>query len=106
MRIVFCCAAMMMAASAAYAVNYDESKVPKHDLPDPLVMADGTRVTDAKTWQEKQRPAILKMVHEHMYGVAPAPPIRLAVAGPEHPDAKHGENRPRHRPASIMLSAA
>ncbi|HFB98769.1 MAG TPA: acetylxylan esterase, partial [Bryobacterales bacterium] len=34
-------------------VNYDESKVPKFTLPDPLVCEDGTPVRDPKTWREK-----------------------------------------------------
>ena len=30
--------------------NYDEAKVGTYTLPDPLVCADGARVTDARTW--------------------------------------------------------
>ena len=30
--------------------NYDESKVPAYTLPDPLVLNDGTPVTDAASW--------------------------------------------------------
>src|SRR5690242_14726419 len=37
--------------------NYDESKAdPFPTLPDPLLLKDGTKVTDAKTWWEKRRP--------------------------------------------------
>ena len=40
--------------------NYDESKVPKYTLPDPLVCRDGTKVTDKATWVKKRRPEILR----------------------------------------------
>lgn len=53
--------------------NYDESKVPKYTLPDPLVLGDGARVSDAKTWTEKRRPEILRLFHEQVYGRSPAP---------------------------------
>ena len=55
--------------------NYDESKIPAYTLPDPLVMADGTKVTDAETWRTKRRPEILKLFETHMFGrtVAPRP---------------------------------
>ena len=48
--------------------QYDESKVPKYTLPDPLVMADGKKVTDAKTWKEKRRPELLRLFETHVYG--------------------------------------
>ena len=41
--------------------NYDESKVPKYTLPDPLVTTDGQRVTDADTWWTKRRPELLSL---------------------------------------------
>jgi hypothetical protein len=63
----FCSAAVCSAA------NYDESKVPKYTLPDPLVCADGTKVTDAETWRIKRRPEIVNLFRTHMYGVSPPP---------------------------------
>ncbi len=51
--------------------NYDEAKVPDYTLPDPLVMSDGTKVTEAKTWQTRRRPEILELFRAHMYGWAP-----------------------------------
>ena len=35
--------------------NYDEAKVPDYRLPDPLIMADGTPVADARAWRERRR---------------------------------------------------
>ena len=47
---------------------YDEEKVPQFTLPDPLVMLNGEKVTDVKTWMEKRRPEILKLFETSVYG--------------------------------------
>jgi len=52
-------------------VNYDESKVPDYTLPDPLVLADGKPVNDAKIWREQRRPEILELFRREMYGRVP-----------------------------------
>lgn len=46
----------------------------KTELPDPLVMLDGTRVTTAEQWRTKRRPELLELVTHYMYGQAPAAP--------------------------------
>ncbi len=51
--------------------NYDESKVPKYELPNPLVCFDGRPVADAKMWREVRRPEILSAFATHMYGRVP-----------------------------------
>jgi hypothetical protein len=57
-----------------FVPNYDEAKVPKYTLPDPLVLADGTPVKDAKTWTTKRRPEILQLFQTHVYGRSPGRP--------------------------------
>jgi hypothetical protein len=57
--------------------NYDENKVPKYTLPDPLVMKNGEKVTDAEVWKRKQRPEILEQFETHVYGKAPARPKNM-----------------------------
>jgi hypothetical protein len=52
---------------------YEEAKVPEYRLPDPLVMADGTKVTDAKQWPAR-RAEILDLFRTHVYGRAPGRP--------------------------------
>ncbi len=61
----------------AQEANYDEAKVPKYTLPDPLVCLDGTKVTDAATWQQKRRPEIFKLFEEYVYGRAPGGPAQM-----------------------------
>ena len=53
--------------------NYDEAKVPKYELPDPLLLENGRRVTDAGTWVSKRRPEILELFTTQVYGRSPAP---------------------------------
>ena len=60
------------------APNYDETKVPKYSLPDPLVLADGTKVTDAKTWREQRRPELLRLFERYVYGKAPGKPDTMS----------------------------
>jgi len=52
--------------------NEDESKIPPYTLPDPLVLADGRKVADARTWREKRRPELLRLFETHVYGRTPA----------------------------------
>jgi hypothetical protein len=52
--------------------NYDESKAnPYPNLPDPLRLNDGKKVTTAKQWWEKRRPQIEEDFDRDVYGVEP-----------------------------------
>ncbi|NLF72627.1 MAG: acetylxylan esterase [Candidatus Anammoximicrobium sp.] len=62
--------AVVQAAEA----NYDEAKVPQYTLPDPLVLANGDKVSDAETWRTKRRPEILELFRAQMYGRSPGRP--------------------------------
>ncbi|MBT5846435.1 MAG: acetylxylan esterase [Verrucomicrobiales bacterium] len=57
--------------------NYDEGKVPKYTLPDPLLMTDGDRVKTVKEWETQRRPEILELFKKEMYGRAPGKPANL-----------------------------
>ena len=52
--------------------NEDESKVPPYTLPDPLVLADGRKVSDARKWTGKRRPEVVRLFETHVYGRTPA----------------------------------
>ena len=66
--------AVFAAGGQPFKPNYDEAKVPKYSLPDPLILADGSRVADAKTWESRRRPEILGQYEKFVYGKAPARP--------------------------------
>jgi len=60
------------ALKTGHVSNYDEAKVAPYTLPDPLVMANGQRVTTAQAWRTKRRPEILKLYETEIYGHIPA----------------------------------
>ncbi|MCA9428257.1 MAG: acetylxylan esterase [Candidatus Omnitrophica bacterium] len=64
-------------AAEKFEPNYDESKVPEYTLPDPLVLSNSEKVTDAKTWKEVRRPEILNLFAEEVYGKTPEAPDLL-----------------------------
>jgi len=51
--------------------NYDEQTVPEYTLPDPLLMSNGTKVTNAQDWKAKRRPEVLELFRTHVYGRSP-----------------------------------
>ena len=63
------------AVVAGIPANYDEAKVGTYTLPDPLVLNNGKRVMDAKTWVAKRRPEIVAMFEEQQFGRAPGRPV-------------------------------
>ena len=52
-------------------VIYEESKVPQYQLPDVLTRFKGGKVKTEKTWFRKQRPEILKLFTDEVYGRVP-----------------------------------
>lgn len=57
---------------APNAVNYDESKANPHpNLPDPLVLKNGKKVTSAKIWWSQRRPEIVEDFDREVYGRVP-----------------------------------
>ncbi len=54
--------------------NSDEAKVKPYTLPDPLVMADGRKVTTREMWLKERRPELLRMFQAEVYGAVPETP--------------------------------
>ena len=68
---------------APNAVNYDEAKAgPRLKLPDPLVLKNGRKVADTKTWWGTRRPEIVEDFDREVYGRVPqnVPKVEWRVA--------------------------
>src|ERR1035437_574946 len=63
---------------AGIPVNYDEARVGAYTLPDPLLLANGKPVRDAKTWNEKRRAEIVRLFEENQYGRSPGRPAAMS----------------------------
>jgi hypothetical protein len=48
--------------------QFDESKVPKYVLPDPLVSLNGERITSIEAWMKVRKPEILHLFETYVYG--------------------------------------
>jgi len=67
--------------------NYDESKAnPYPNVPDPLTMNDGEKVTTAAMWWNKRRPEIVEMFSNYVYGRVPddVPKVSWKVNTEDH----------------------
>jgi hypothetical protein len=62
---------------AGFPVNYNEDSVGSYTLPHLLMGADGQKVSTAKRWLKKRRPALLKLVEEMQFGKMPGRPANL-----------------------------
>ena len=70
--------------NAANPANYDESKAnPYPDLPDPLTLKNGEKVTTPDQWWSKRRPEIVEDFDREVYGRVPTdvPLVKWEVTG-------------------------
>lgn len=58
------------AAAQGFRPNYDESKVPAYQLPDPLITESGDEVTEANQWPAR-RAEIVELFTNHVFGRMP-----------------------------------
>ena len=63
---------------AGIPVNYDEARTGSYTLPDPLKLSNGKRVKNAKTWNSKRRPEIVKLFEENQFGRTPGRPADMS----------------------------
>ena len=53
--------------------NYDESQAnPFPNIPDPLIMNDGRKVTTPAMWWDQRRPELVEMFSKYIYGRVPS----------------------------------
>ncbi len=54
-----------------FTPNYDESKVPKFELPDPLISFEGKKINSIRKWEKDRRPELLNFFTSQVYGKVP-----------------------------------
>lgn len=67
--------------------NYDESQAnPYPNIPDPLTMSDGRKVTTAKMWWDERRPELVELFSKYVYGRVPqdVPKVKWTVTAVDH----------------------
>ncbi len=67
--------------------NYDESKAnPYPNLPDPLTLNNGQKVTTPAMWWDRRRPEIIEMYSKYVYGRVPknVPKVSWKVTAVDH----------------------
>jgi hypothetical protein len=95
--LVTVCAALVTVSSAEgkekkFVPNYDEAKVPKYTLPDPLSPGNGHKVETKEQWESHGRQRTLGLFEKHVYGKVPAgfqPEVKWKLLA-EKPDALGG----------------
>lgn len=69
---------LLMLAGRGTAELPEVSKLPANpNLPDPLVMLNGDRITTAEKWEQKRRPELKTLFQHYMYGYFPAAPKKI-----------------------------
>src|SRR3954453_12097805 len=72
---------------APNAANYDEAKAnPYPNLPDPLTLKNGQKVTPPEAWWSKRRPEIVEDFDSEVYGRVPrdVPRVTWEVTATDH----------------------
>jgi hypothetical protein len=67
--------------------NYDQALAnPYPNLPDPLTLNDGQKVTTAKVWWDQRRPELVEMLSKYVYGRVPdnLPKVTWTVTAVDH----------------------
>ena len=57
--------------TSPHAANFDESRVARYTLPDPLLMKSGLRVISSAQWWTRRRPEIIEDFDREIYGRVP-----------------------------------
>src|SRR5262249_2911104 len=74
-------AAYWLGLATAFADFPPVAQLPSQpDLPDPLVMFNGERVTTPEQWFSKRRPELKALFQHYMYGQLPAAPATIQAA--------------------------
>ncbi|MFY0650538.1 MAG: acetylxylan esterase [Cyclobacteriaceae bacterium] len=62
---------LLQMADVLGQANYDESRVPKYELPTLLASENGPRIVNIGLWRSLRRSEIVSLFEEHVYGIIP-----------------------------------
>ena len=81
MRLLTLFSALSLALSCCLAAGADfplPDQLPEQaNLPDPLVMRDGTKITTKEQWETKRKPELKELFQHYMYGRLPPTPKQV-----------------------------
>lgn len=83
--------------------NYDESKVPAYELPDPLTLNSGDVVANADAWMNVRRAELLELFRENVYGRRPDTPYTTTFALVSETEVLGGSAIGRHINATVAV---
>src|SRR5262245_15955340 len=77
--LILSAAFAILGTSVAQADYPEVSRLPsQRDLPDPLVMWSGERITTREQWVTKRRPELKALFQHYMYGYLPPAPEKIS----------------------------
>jgi len=88
---------------AEIPVNYTEAKAGSYTLPELLKLKHGQPVKDAKTWTNKRRPELRKLIEDNWYGRSPGRPKDMTFEVVE-PGAPAFEGKATRRQVTIYFT--
>jgi (4-O-methyl)-D-glucuronate---lignin esterase len=92
-RTLFASLALALTAMPTLAADFPPvDQLPdRPEMPDPLVLLDGSRVTTKEQWTEKRRPELKALIQHYMYGYLPDPLPATAKVERTDPKALNGK---------------
>jgi hypothetical protein len=105
LRIVLLLTVFTFVRTAMAAELPAVAKLPSRtELPDPLVMLNGDRVSTKEQWLKQRRPELKELFQHYMYGYLP-PPVKIE-AKVEREDRKAFDGKATLKEVTISLDAA
>ncbi len=74
-----------------FSPNYNESKIPKYELPALLISKKGNAITTSEEWEKRRRKEVLADFEEYVYGKIPQGKIQTKTQLIKEMDAFNGK---------------
>lgn len=69
--LFICLILVLETMNAQFVANYDESKIPEFELPDPLTTFAQKKVQTSASWNKLRRPELINFFENQVYGEVP-----------------------------------